>query len=75
MRGYNDDLGNVFCYGFMDKRNCSKIKSRGYRVTKKALSNINAHQGVYTPEEKKTILGYGNMVEAQKTKRVLRVVT
>ena len=50
MRGYNDDLVMSFSMGLWIRETALRLKAEGIELQKKAISGINSHQGVYTPE-------------------------
>jgi hypothetical protein len=51
MRGYNDDLVMSFAMGLWIRETALRLRAEGIDLARKTLSNINAHQGLYTPEE------------------------
>ena len=53
MRGYNDDLVLSFAMGLWIRETALRLRAEGIELSRKTLSNINAHEGVYSPEEKK----------------------
>ena len=53
MRGYNDDLVMSFAMGLWIRETALRLRAEGIELSKKTLSNINAHEGVYSPEENK----------------------
>ena len=53
MRGYNDDLVMSFAMGLWIRETALRLRAEGIELSRKTLSNINAHEGVYSPEEKK----------------------
>ena len=53
MRGYNDDLVLSFAMGLWIRETALRLRAEGIELSKKTLSNINAHEGVYSPEENK----------------------
>ena len=53
MRGYNDDLVLSFAMGLWIRETALRLRAEGIELSRKTLSNINAHEGVYSPEENK----------------------
>ena len=53
MRGYNDDLVMSFAIGLWIRETALRLRAEGIELSKRTLSNVNAHQGLYTPEENK----------------------
>jgi len=53
MQGYNDDLVMSFAMGLWIRETALRLRAEGIELSKRALSNVNAHQGLYTPEENK----------------------
>ena len=53
MRGYNDDLVMSFAMGLWIRETALRLRAEGIELSRKTLSNINAHEGVYSPEENK----------------------
>jgi len=53
MRGYNDDLVISFAIGLWIRETALRLRAEGIDLARKTLSNINAHQGLYAPEENK----------------------
>ena len=52
MQGYNDDLVLSFAMGLWIRETALRLRAEGIELSKRTLSNVNAHQGLYTPEEK-----------------------
>ena len=53
MSGYNDDLVMAFGIGLWVRETALRLRAEGVELTKKTLTNVNAHEGVYTPSEAK----------------------
>ena len=53
MSGYNDDLVMSFGIGLWVRETALRLRAEGVELTKKTLTNVNAHEGVYTPSEAK----------------------
>ena len=53
MSGYNDDLVMSFAMGLWIRETALRLRAEGIELSKRALSNVNAHQGLYTPDENK----------------------
>jgi hypothetical protein len=51
MRGYNDDLVMSFAIGLWIRETALRLRAEGIELSRRTLSNVNAHQGLYTPEE------------------------
>jgi len=53
MRGYNDDLVLSFAMGLWIRETALRLRAEGIELSRKTLSNINAHEGVYAADENK----------------------
>ena len=53
MRGYNDDLVMSFAMGLWIRETALRLRAEGIELSRKTLSNINAHEGVYAADENK----------------------
>ena len=53
MRGYSNDLVMSFAIGLWIRETALRLRAEGIELSKRTLSNVNAHQGLYTPEENK----------------------
>ena len=53
MRGYNDDLVMSFGIALWIRETALRLRAEGIELSRKTLSNVNAHQGLYTPDDNK----------------------
>ena len=53
MKGYNDDLVMSFAMGLWIRETALRLRAEGIELSRRTLSNVNAHQGMYTPDENK----------------------
>ena len=58
MVGYNDDLVLSFSIGLWVRETALRLRAEGIELSRKTLSNINAHEGVYSPEENTAFLNF-----------------
>ena len=53
MSGYNDDLVMSYAMGLWIRETALRLRAEGIELSRKTLSNINAHEGVYAADENK----------------------